>query len=90
MRRLLLSAALALLTLLLGGALLLGAAQQGFVRPPEGLLWLGPVALSGHRDCVAQQWNMPCVAGRAWTLRVVTRRPNGGWRLVRLLRIEDR
>lgn len=88
LRRLLLSVALALLTLLLSGTLLLGAAQRGIVKPPEGLLWLGPVALSGHRDCITQQWNMPCAAGRPWTLRLVVRRAPGGWRLIRLLRIE--
>jgi hypothetical protein len=87
MRRLLGSLALAALALVMGGALLLGAIWQGAVRPPEGMVWLGPVALSSHRDCVSQ-WNMPCASARPWTLRLVVRRANGGWRLIRLLRVE--
>ena len=87
MRRLLLSLALTLLTLTLSGALLLGAVWQGVVKPPEGMVWVGPVALSAHRDCIAQ-WNMPCAAAKPWTVRLVVRRANGGWRLIRLLRVE--
>ena len=87
MRRLIASLALATLALLLGGALLLGAVWQDVVKPPEGMVWVGPVALSAHRDCIAQ-WNMPCAAAKPWTVRLVVRRANGGWRLIRLMRVE--
>jgi hypothetical protein len=87
MRRVLWSLVLATLTLAVSGALLLGAIWQGAVQPPVGMVWLGPVALSAHRDCIAQ-WNMPCAAAKPWTLRLVVRRANGGWRLIRLLRVE--
>src|SRR5688500_3762387 len=52
MRRVLWSLVLATLTLAVSGALLLGAIWQGAVQPPVGMVWLGPVALSAHRDCI--------------------------------------
>ena len=87
MQRVLISVILAFLALTLSIFLVLGTIQQGFVEPPDGTLWLGPVALSSHYNCVAR-WSMPCsVAGR-WTLGLVIDLPGDEARMWRLMQVD--